>query len=255
MKRIESLSNPRIRMLSNMIRKGNYSERWIVEGRTLFLDAMASGVRFDEVFVTPAMSQRLSTSLKSLGDGVIVYEIPSALMKSISTLETPPGILGIASRDTLAAPAAIRRFAALLMSLRDPGNLGTLARSAEAAGCEFLACSSDCAEPHQPKAVRASMGSLFRVPAFKVPDARAYITNMRESGITTYALVPRSGKDLYRVDLRYPSLILIGGETAGLPHDISIDEQISIPMKGRVESLNSAMAGTLCFYRFGRESG
>lgn len=255
MKRIESPSNPRIRMLTNMIRRGNYSEHWIVEGRTLFLDAMASGVRFDEVFVTPAMSQRLSTALKSLGDGVIVYEIPSALMKSISTLETPPGILGIASRDTLGAPSAIRRFAALLMSLRDPGNLGTLARSAEAAGCEFLACSPDCAEPHQPKAVRASMGSLFRVPAFKVPDARAYIHRMRESGATTYALVPRNGNDLYRIDLRYPALILVGGEAAGLPQDVSIDEQISIPMKGRVESLNSAMAGTICFYRFGRESG
>ena len=251
MKRIQSSSNVRIKALHTMIRKNNYSERWVVEGRTLFLDALASGVRFEEIFVTPAMLPRLEAPLKSLEDGVDVYEIPVALMKSISTLDTPPGVLGVAARGTLPGPVAVRRFATLLISLRDPGNLGALARSAEAAGCEFLACSQDCAEPHQPKSVRASMGSLFRVPAFKVPDVRDYLRKMRSSKVTIYALLPHQGADLFRTQLQYPALIVIGGETAGVPEDLPVDVRVTIPMKGRVESLNSAMAGTLCFYRFG----
>jgi TrmH family RNA methyltransferase len=99
------------------------------------------------------------------------------------------------------------------------------------------------------------MGSLFRVPAFKIPDVRQYAEAMRARGVTLYALQTRGGRNLYQSVLKFPALILIGGEAAGIPDDMQADEQITIPMKGKVESLNVAMAGTLCFYRFGMERG
>jgi TrmH family RNA methyltransferase len=144
----------------------------------------------------------------------------------------------------------IRRFAALLNAVRDPGNLGAIIRTAEASGCEWIACSRDCADPFQPKSVRASMGSIFRVPAFKVHDLDGFVADQRGRNVNVVALHPRNGADLPSIHPVAPSLIVIGGETAGIPGTIEVDTWIRIPMKGKVESLNTAVAASLCFYHF-----
>ena len=186
--------------------------------------------------------------------GVKVFEIPPALMKKLSTVETPPGILGIARPPDVPQHAEVTNFASLLLSVRDPGNMGTVIRSAEATGCEFVACSPDCAEPRQPKVVRGSMGSIFRVPSFKVRDTGEFLDELKQRGVTTYGLYPRGGTELRKTKPRYPALIILGGEGSGISDEIETDERITIPMKGKVESLNTATAATLCFYHFQRNA-
>lgn len=250
MKRIDSVSNPRIKTLARRIQKNEFRNQWQVEGRTLFLDAVSSGIRFSEIYLTRPMFQQLKQMLGRLPADTEVFEVSAAVMKSISTLETPPGIVAVSAQHENEMPAEIRTFAALLLSVRDPGNMGAVIRAAEAAGCEFIVCSPDCADPRQPKVVRGSMGSIFRLPVFKIPQPGVYTEEQQRRGVQTFALVPRDGQSLHELKPAFPALIVLGGEAAGVPASFPAQHRITIPMRGRVESLNTAMAGALCFYRF-----
>lgn len=250
MKRIDSASNQRIKALVRRIQKSDFRSHWWVEGKTLFLDAVSSGIEFSEIYLTRGMSQQLKEMLARLPAGPEIFEVSPAVMKAISTLETPPGIVGLSVQQQEEASKEIRAFAALLLSVRDPGNLGAIVRAAEAAGCEFVACSPDCADPRQPKVVRGSMGSIFRVPVFKIPESRLYVEELQRRGVHIYALSPRDGLSLYELRPKFPALVVLGGEARGVPSSFPAEQHITIPMRGRVESLNTAIAGALCFYRF-----
>jgi len=250
MKKITSVSNPRIKEASRILR-GKEKERWIVEGITLFQEALESGVRFEEVFVTEQLLQNEKKMLASLEDtGVEVVIVSTAILNRLSDVENPQGILGIARRT----PAPVRQkpvqFAGFLLSIRDPGNFGAIIRSAEASGCEFLAHSADCADPLQPKVIRASMGSIFRVPLHKIAQTSNYLEEMRHNQVNVYALHPRNGIPLDSLRPEFPALLIVGSESRGLPEDLQVTKRISIPMSGKVESLNAAVAAALCFYRF-----
>jgi TrmH family RNA methyltransferase len=169
-------------------------------------------------------------------------------MRDVTTLETPPGILAVArkaSQEPKQAPAGTAIFA---NSIRDPGNLGTLIRSAEAAGCEFLACSHDTVDPYSPKVLRASMGSIFRVSVFKVPDTKSYLESLRTIGVAVYALSPHKGINLFAFRTKRPFVLIVGGETAGMPSEYEPDGFLKIPMSDKVESLNAAVAGSIAIF-------
>ncbi len=246
MKKIESSVNPRIKNLKKVI-SGKNKNYWIIEGKRLFREAIESGVAITEVFVTKAAwNQELAREFKNAE----IVMIPDSLMSSISTLETPPGILAVARRESLAEPILRESFAAFLWSVRDPGNLGTIVRSAEATGCRFIACSPDCADAYSPKVVRASMGSVFRIPIFTVTKPKDYLASAREKRIFFCGLIPRDGINLFESNIREPAMIIIGGEGSGLPDDLPLDLRISIPMSERVESLNTGVAASIAFYHF-----
>jgi len=252
MRRIESAQNPRIKELRKRQSSKSFARDFLlIEGRKLLREALASGIDVREVFVTSDAWEQEKRWLGPLENGAVaVTLIGQAALERLSTLETPPGILAIAARPAAPAHAAPRRFGALLFSIRDPGNLGALIRSAEAAGFEFVACSKDTADPMQPKVLRASMGSCFRVPVFRVADTEEYLEGMRKSGVRLYGLQPRDGKILTETEVKAPALVLIGSESHGLPADLPDYHPVSIPMAGKVESLNAAMAATVCFYYF-----
>jgi TrmH family RNA methyltransferase len=171
-------------------------------------------------------------------------------MKYVSQLHTPPGVLGIAIRKEPALPTTPKRFGAFLFGIRDPGNMGTMIRSAEATGCEFVACSKDCVDPYSFKVVRATAGSIFRVPVSKLADESHFLENAKKAGISLYALNTHSGENLFEVHPRIPGIIMIGSENTGIPEDVFADQKLRIPMSGKIESLNAAMAATICFYVF-----
>jgi TrmH family RNA methyltransferase len=254
MKKIESARNARIRDLKRSLSSKSFAAEFLViEGRTLLKDALASGIELRELFVTSRVWEREKKWLGALEDqGIDIAVVGESAMERLSTVETPPGVLAIAARPRVAVRSDMepRRFGALLFSMRDPGNLGTLVRSAEGAGFEFVACSRDTTDPMQPKALRASMGSCFRVPVFRLPRAEEYLSRMASRGVLLYGLQPRNGKNIVEVKVKAPALVLVGSESHGLPSDLPEFQPISIPMAGRVESLNAAMAATLCFYYF-----
>jgi TrmH family RNA methyltransferase len=128
--------------------------------------------------------------------------------------------------------------------VHDPGNVGTLIRAADALGPAFVALSDGCADPTGPKAIRASMGALFRVPLLAFDEARG----------PRVALVARGGDPLEDIDLHTPVTFVLGAEREGLPEDVlaRCDERATIPLATEVESLNVAMAGAIALYELKR---
>lgn len=250
MKRIVSNSNPRIKEAVR-ISRGKVKGYWIVEGKRLFHEALESGILFEMILVTePVIRMEKRTLFELENAGAEILFVTPAILNRLSNVEKNQGILGIASRVTAPAPEKPKRFAGLLHSLRDPGNFGTLIRTAEATGCEFLAYSADCADPFQPKVVRASMGSIFRVPLAKIARISDYLTDLRASGVHLYALSPHGGVSLDTFQPEFPALIIVGSESGILPEDLAGEQTISIPMQGKVESLNAGIAAAICFYQF-----
>jgi TrmH family RNA methyltransferase len=224
----------------------------VIDGPVLVADALAAGVELLTAYVdvgaadpVPALADRLR------GAGVEVHVLAAGVLARSTDTVTPQGIAAVARRP--AAPAAPGRVPALLLVLAgvaDPGNAGTLLRSAEAAGATGVWCTSGSVDVYGPKAVRASAGSLFRVPVRDEVEAAAAVADLRTAGTRVLGTVARGGTPPDEVDLGGPCALVLGNEAHGLDpvwHD-AVDEWLTVPIAGRAESLNVAMAGTvLCF--------
>src|SRR5262245_61498250 len=204
MRKIESGENPRIKRVQKILR-GREKTRFLIEGRKLLEEAIDSGVAFEEVFATSEFQKREARLLKRLD--LEVVEVSPSLMKVISDVETPQGVVAVALRPSSSEPVPLAHHAGFLFSIRDPGNMGTIFRSAEAAGCDFLALTSDCVDPYQPKVVRASMGSVFRVPFIVVSDPISYLQKSKMAGIHIYGMFPKGGQNLLKAKPIYPALL------------------------------------------------
>jgi RNA methyltransferase, TrmH family len=167
--------------------------------------------------------------------------VATELLAEVSTLAHPPRVVAVYRRDDL--PRGVRPVTLALWHVADPGNVGTLLRSADAFGAG-VALSKGCADPTGPKALRAAMGALWRVPtcAFEEPSG------------TRVALVPRGGEPLPELEIGGDVVLVLGAEREGLPHEVleRCDVQASIPQPGQAESLNVAMAGSIALYELSR---
>jgi RNA methyltransferase, TrmH family len=163
------------------------------------------------------------------------------LLAEVSTLAHPPRVVAVYRRDDL--PRGVRPVTLALWHVADPGNVGTLLRSADAFGAG-VALSKGCADPTGPKALRAAMGALWRVPtcAFEEPSG------------TRVALVPRGGEPLPELEIDGDVVLVLGAEREGLSHEVleRCDVQASIPQPGQAESLNVAVAGSIALYELSR---
>jgi TrmH family RNA methyltransferase len=159
------------------------------------------------------------------------------LLAEVSTLGHPPRVIAVYRRADL--PRAVRPVTLALWRVGDPGNVGTLFRSAAAFGAG-IALSSGCADPTGPKALRASMGAVFSVP----------VSAFEEPGGMRVALVPRGGTPLPELEVDGDVVYVLGAEREGLPPEVldACDVQASIPQSDGAESLNVAMAGTIALY-------
>ena len=136
----------------------------------------------------------------------------------------------------------------VLADVRDPGNAGTVLRTADAAGVDAVVCCGGTVDPYNPKTVRASAGSLFHVPLVVAGDPVDVLDAVAAHGLRRLAAVVRGGDDYTTVDWRQPTALVLGNEAAGLPAGLPVDGMVGIPMAGRAESLNVGMAGAvLCF--------
>jgi RNA methyltransferase, TrmH family len=197
---------------------------FVAEGEDLVDSAASGGIEPVELLVA--------------GDNV-----EPALLAEVSSLGHPARVLGVFRRDDLprGAPPDV---GLALWRVGDPGNVGTLIRAADALGPAFVALTPGCADPTGPRALRASMGALFRVPLVGLEDApRPWI-----------ALVPNGGKPLAEVAGIEKGMFVLGAEREGLPADLVVrcDVTATIPLAAGADSLNVAMAGTIALYEHGR---
>jgi TrmH family RNA methyltransferase len=170
-------------------------------------------------------------------------DVEAALLAEVSTLAHPPRVLAVFRREDL--PRGARPVTLALWHVGDPGNVGTLLRTADAFGAG-VALSEGCADPTGPKAVRASMGSLFRVP----------LSTFDEAPGKRVALVPEGGNPLPELRMDGAVVLVVGAERDGLPAEVldRCEERVSIPQPGGGESLNVAMAGAIALYELSREN-
>lgn len=168
-------------------------------------------------------------------------DVAPELLAEVSALPHPPRVVAVYRRDDL--PCGTRPMTLALWRVADPGNVGTLLRSADAFGAG-VALSAGCADPTSPKALRASMGSVFRVP----------LTDFEEPSGRRVAFVPRGGTPLPELAVEGDLVLVLGAEREGLPEDVlaACQERATIPQAGGAESLNVAMAGTVALYELTR---
>lgn len=222
----------------------------MIEGPTLVIEALAAGLVLQEAFATDTAG---ADALSALAEaGVPVHPIrPEVLARSVDAV-TPQGLAVIAQRfevslaDAVAAAAA-GPLALVLVDVSDPGNAGTLVRTAEAAGASAVLFCGRSVDPSSPKCVRSSAGALFHRPVASGGDTMGALEQLRATGVRTAATVVRGGRPYHQVDLRGPLALVLGSEAHGLSDDVvaAVDEPLTIPMAGRSESLNVAMAGAV----------
>ncbi len=220
---------------------------------------MDAGVKLEAVFVETSAKGRADIDVlvdRAGVAGVDVWQLPAAALARLTDVVHPPGVTAIArwrSADLVAANAANATNAVssvlVLAGVADPGNAGTLLRCGEAAGFRTAVFCGDAVDPTNPKCVRASAGAVFHT-AVVVRDAVA--DTLDELGTLGYRRVAtRVGAELAydQADLTGPIALVLGNEAHGLPVDLAaVDEVVSIPIVGRSESLNVAMAGSIiCF--------
>ena len=221
--------------------------------------AKMNGGGYDTLLIKPLAIRlgeqtTLAKSLVMAGHpkDVPVTQLDDKLFAELSDLKTPTGILTLIEIPQPAEPVAAAGFALLLEDIQDPGNLGSMLRSAAAAGCDAVILSQDCADAWSPKVLRAAMGGHFVLRIYEQQDlpgvARAF------SG-TLLATSPQATCSLYDCDLRGNVAFLIGNEGAGLSADLLnlATQKITIPMHGQVESLNAAAATAICLFEAVRQ--
>ena len=184
--------------------------------------------------------------------------VSDRLFGKISDTKTPQGVLAVVRmpgweiKDLLAVPDPLIM---ILEDLQDPGNVGTVVRTCEAAGAAGVLISSHTADPYQPKAVRSAMGSLFRMPVVQAQNLPDAVTGLQDAGISVYA-AHLEGSILYtQPDYRKGSAMMIGNEGNGLTSEMTAlaDVRIRIPMSGKVESLNASAAASVLLYEARRQ--
>jgi TrmH family RNA methyltransferase len=202
----------------------------------------------------------LATLLAALRSGETEIDTASAsVMDAVSPLRSPSAIVALTRREAM-PHGAFRHavpFVLVACGIQDPGNLGAMARAAEAAGATGLVVAGSAVDPYGWKALRGSMGSLLRVPVDVSSSADSAVRSARDHGCRVIATTPRGGTPLFSAPLTGPIAILVGGEGAGLPSTLidDADVQISIPMAAPVESLNAAVTAALFMYEAKRQRG
>lgn len=233
----------------------------LLDGAHLVDDAIRAGVAVRDVAVTPAaqLEPAVARIVAALSrSGVPIAQVSEKVMDALSPVRSASGIVALTARperrlDDLYAGAAAPLVIAAV-DVQDPGNLGAIARVAEAGGATGMIAAGASADPFSWKALRGSMGSSLRLPIATL-EVDAAMADARGRGCTVVASAPRGGRSLYEVDLRRPTLVLVGGEGAGLAAALvdSADERITIPMQAPVESLNAAAAAALLVYEARRQ--
>lgn len=260
MEHISSRQNPLVKRVRELARGRGAGGEVLLEGAHLLEEAWRSNVEVSlAIFASDAGDGRFSAhATRAAAHGARVITVPPALLQAISPVRQSAGVLAVARVRGAALEDVLREKPALLLALegvQDPGNVGATIRAAEGCGATGLILGPGCADPFGWKAVRGSMGSIFRLPVVLVHDWPAALGALRSEHVRLLAAVPRGGTPLAHVTLDGPSAILLGGEGPGLSDELldAAGDRLTIEMRPPVESLNVAISAALVLYEASRQ--
>lgn len=258
MKHIQSRDNPlfkEIARLAGSARQRGKTKQTLLDGAHLLAAYLDAGMMPQHMLLNSAAlrDEEIVALLKRMGD-VPVTQLDDRLFAELSELKTPTGILALIGLPQPAGTIADSRFALLLEDIQDPGNLGSMLRSAAAAGCDAVFLSTGCADAWSPKVLRAAMGGHFALSIHERQDLPAVAGAFPGMLLAASLQAKRS---LYDCDLRGKVAFLVGNEGAGLSADLLnlATRKIAIPMPGKIESLNASAATAICLFEAVRQRG
>jgi RNA methyltransferase, TrmH family len=253
---LTSLKNPLVKHFRKL-QQAKYrrsQQQFLLEGTHLLLEACAAGWSLDVVCFTPEWQAKQSLDLLAQLDQTRIEVVSESVLQAIATTVTPDGVVAIAqARPSIGL--TFKTLGLLLENIQDPGNLGTMIRTAAAAGAEGILVSPNCVDLENPKVLRASAGQWFRLPIATVDSLPESLLAYRTEGWQIVATLPQATTDYWDLDLTQPTLFLLGNEGAGLSDDLIklATHQVKIPLHRGVESLNVAIATALILYECQRQ--
>jgi RNA methyltransferase, TrmH family len=259
LRRVDSRQNAQVKELRRAFAEAapNQQGEVAIEGMHLVEEAIRSGLRLRTVFFSDSARERAHRLLPQLSAQTETLLLPDSVFASAVPTETPQGVAALVRVKTFTLESILAAQPALLVitaGLQDPGNLGTIARSAEAFGVTGFLLGERTVSPWNWKAVRASAGSLFRLPTAKIEVAKT-LAELKARGVRVLATSSHKGTVISDADLRGPLAFLIGGEGAGIAKDVLAlaDEVVVIPQSAKVESLNAGIAASIVLYEAARQ--
>jgi TrmH family RNA methyltransferase len=261
LRRIEGRHNPLVKELRAAFAHAELTPDGYcaIEGMRILEEAIRSGLKFKAVFFRNSAENRAQRLLPQLAANVETLLLPDKLFASAVPSESPQGVAALVRcksfklEDVLAKSQAGPLLA--IAGVQDPGNLGTILRSAEAFGAGGILLGEGTVSPFNSKVIRASAGSVFRLPIIQAKLPKI-LDQMRELGLRLIATSSHKGTPLDQAMLTGPLAIFIGSEGAGLPHDLltEMTEVIAIPHSPSVESLNAGVAASIVLYEIARQN-
>lgn len=250
-KYLRSLSDPKQR---------KKEQAFLIEGVKMVEEALRSGTGVKMVVAAPSLVQHHGKIILKLAEtrSVDILWISEKIMDAVAETKTPQPVMAVVQikehfENELFAHGS--KLVVICHQLQDPGNLGTIIRTAEAVGAAGAAITPNTVDPYNAKTVRASMGSILRVPVVRIADVSAFIMKCRQEGFQTIAMALEGGKTHFNLDLRKPTAVLVGQEGTGLPEDIldNVDHRVRIPMAEMIDSLNVATSAAVFLYEVMRQ--
>ncbi|MGA8767753.1 MAG: RNA methyltransferase [Candidatus Acidiferrales bacterium] len=241
-----------------------------VEGPKMVEEALRSGLEAEALLVSEAGEREAGRILDAASASEMgiprsrVLRTTNKLFEGVAGTDTPQGVAALFRQrawgfdDILRGPCAMRESSPLvivLAAVQDPGNVGTILRSAEAFGATGAVAARGTADPWSPKALRASAGSALRLPVLRGIAIPVLLAQLKMAGVKIYAATSASADHGSEADLREPAAIFVGNESSGVPAEVerAADALISIPMAAEVESLNAGVAASLVLYEAARQ--
>ncbi len=265
MERITSKDNNRIKKLKALLAKSKErtaSDTFVAEGLRLVMDTPEELIR--ELYIAEDLMDTdiavLEFADRLVKRGTSVWTVTNEVMKQISDTVTPQGFLAVVSmpshdREDIFGKDGEKPLILILEDVRDPGNMGTIIRTAEGAGVTGLIMTKGCVDVFSPKVVRSTMGSIFRVPMWEGAELREAVSLLKERGCRIFG-AHLNGADVYDgFNYIESTAFLIGNEANGMSNEARIlcDDLVIIPMKGKLESLNASVAAGILAYEAARQ--
>jgi len=262
---ISSAANPlvkRVRLLADRKHRRRESA-FVVQGIQPVWQAVEAGSDVEVLIVAPDLLRHQGATAmvaEQEAAGVRVARLSGELFGRISDRDAPSGLAAIVRAAPVALaslPVSASSLFVALHSAGNPGNLGTIIRTASAAGAAGVILIGPSADPYDPAAVKASMGALFTVPVATAAPAAEFLDWARAGGVRVAATSARGSVTCWDADLRLPLAVLLGSEGSGLPEDVlaAADQRVAIPMTGTAESLNLSVAAGVLLYEVRRRTG
>ncbi len=260
-RQIGSPTNSLVKVYRRALANGTTREGWLaVEGPFLVKEALAAApaVRTHSVLITESGLSKFSGLLEGLPAEAEAVEVPDRLFEQVAQTQTPQGIAALVELPPYHLGTILAGQNQLLLvacGLQDPGNLGTLMRSAAAFGASALCTLPETVSPFNPKAVRSSAGAIFHLPVLHDLSLNDLLHRLRAARVRIVAADRHSPTPLDQADLKSPLAILVGREASGLPPEIAREasQVLSIPIRSGMDSVNAATAGSVFLYEAARQ--